>query len=177
MARLQRWGGPLLSAAKAQAVLAAAVTSVGVRAEAFDLRRLQEQAAQLRQGRQQLGVCRRRLAELATGNAVVRNANSAEGVHSISSTENASSHMDEATRRAARRSTASSRLGGGMRIDLIARKLRRRGWRSNASDRNGVKKPTLKASATTASARSPNSARHRSSVIGSGTSEMSAMSS
>src|SRR4051812_36565861 len=71
LGRLRRWGGPLLSEAKARSVLAAA-TSVGVRAEAFDVRRLREHAAQARQVRQDQGVCRRRLAELAVGHAVLQ---------------------------------------------------------------------------------------------------------
>ncbi len=71
LGRLRRWGGPLLSEAKAQAVLATAARSVGVRTEAFDVRRLREHAAQARQARQDQGVCRRRLAELAVGNAVL----------------------------------------------------------------------------------------------------------
>jgi transposase len=71
LGRLRRWGGPLLTEAQAQAVLAAAATSVGVRAAEFDVRRLQEQAAQARQARRDMGVCRRRLAELAAGNDVI----------------------------------------------------------------------------------------------------------
>jgi transposase len=67
LGRLRRWGGPLLSEAKAQALRSAAATSVGVRAEEFDLRRLQEQAVQARQARRELGVCKRRLAELQVG--------------------------------------------------------------------------------------------------------------
>jgi len=69
--RLRRWGGPLLSEAKARSVLATAATRVGVRTEAFDVRRLREHAGQARQVRQDQGVCRRRLAELAVGNAVL----------------------------------------------------------------------------------------------------------
>lgn len=69
--RLRRWGGPLLSEEKAQALRRAAATSVGVRAQEYDLRRLREQAGQARLARREMGVCKRRLRELAAGNAVL----------------------------------------------------------------------------------------------------------
>lgn len=72
LAQVRRWGGPRLSAAKAAAVVAAAATSVGVRAGVFDVRRLQESAAESRAARQEMGVCRRRLEELAAEHAVLQ---------------------------------------------------------------------------------------------------------
>lgn len=70
--RLLRWGGGRLAEAKAQALLACAADTAGVRAGEFDRRRLAEQAALARQARRELGACRRRLAELAGANEVVR---------------------------------------------------------------------------------------------------------
>jgi transposase len=69
--QLRRWGGPRLSEETARALLAGATASVGVRAEAFDVRRLQEQAAAARQLRQELGVSRRRLEALASTEPVL----------------------------------------------------------------------------------------------------------
>jgi hypothetical protein len=72
LAQLRRWGGPRLSAAKAQALLASASASVGVRQGAFDVRRVQECAAALRAARRDMEASRRRLEELAAGHAVLQ---------------------------------------------------------------------------------------------------------
>jgi transposase len=69
--RLRNWGGPLLAPQKAQALLASASASLGVRQGDYDVLRLKEYAQALRQARQQMSVCRRRLEELAQLNEVL----------------------------------------------------------------------------------------------------------
>ena len=72
LAQVRRWGGPRLSAAKAAALVASASASVGVRQGEFDVRRVQECAAALVAARREMGVCRRRLEELAAAHAILK---------------------------------------------------------------------------------------------------------
>jgi transposase len=69
--QLTRWGGKLLAAEKVQALLAGAHSSVGVRQGDWDCRRLRELAEQARTARREAARCKRRLAELVQGHAVL----------------------------------------------------------------------------------------------------------
>jgi transposase len=69
--RLKRWGGCYLSAAKIEALLAGARSSVGVRPGDWESRRLRELAEQTYAARRAVARCRRQLARLAQGQAVL----------------------------------------------------------------------------------------------------------
>jgi transposase len=70
-ARLRRWGGKLLPAEKAAALLASARDTAGVRQGEWDCRRLREQAEQTREARREAAQCRRQLQRLAQGHPVL----------------------------------------------------------------------------------------------------------
>lgn len=65
--QLRRWGGPLLAPEKADALLASARTTAGVRQGEWDVRRLREQAEQTRAARREVARGKRQLARLAQG--------------------------------------------------------------------------------------------------------------
>jgi hypothetical protein len=69
--QVQRWGGPLLGAAKVQALLDSARLTVGVRQGEWERRRLREQAEQTRAARREVARCKRQLRRLAEGQAVL----------------------------------------------------------------------------------------------------------
>jgi transposase len=71
-ARLGRWGGPLLSAAKVEALRAAARSSVGVRPGAWEQRQIQDYARQALEARRQGQRGSRRLGQLAAGHPVLQ---------------------------------------------------------------------------------------------------------
>src|SRR5205823_658132 len=70
-ARLARWGGRYLDAAKISALLAGARASAGVRPGCWERRQLQDYAAQALQARQQAARGQRRLCVLARGHPVL----------------------------------------------------------------------------------------------------------
>jgi transposase len=69
--RVRRWGGPLLPAAKAAALLASARTTVGVRQGDWERRRLRHGAAEALQARREYRLGQRQLRRLATGHPVL----------------------------------------------------------------------------------------------------------
>lgn len=69
--RLRRWGGRWLAAAKVEALLASARTSVGVRQGDWERRRLRELAEQSHAARGEVARCKRQLGRLAKGHAVL----------------------------------------------------------------------------------------------------------
>jgi len=79
-ARLQRWGGRYLSAAKVQALLRSAQTTVGVRAGEWPSRQLRDYARQARAARQEFRHGQRQLRRLAEGNEVLQAQGRAVGV-------------------------------------------------------------------------------------------------
>jgi transposase len=70
-AQLARWGGRFLDVAKSAALVAAARSSIGVRAGVWEQRQLQDYAQQALQARQQAARAERRLRVLARGQAVL----------------------------------------------------------------------------------------------------------
>ncbi len=69
--RLKRWGGAYLSADKVKTLLAGARASVGVRQGVWECRRLRELAEQSDAARREVARCKRQLARLAKGHAVL----------------------------------------------------------------------------------------------------------
>jgi transposase len=70
-ARVTRWGGRLLAAAKATAVVASAGATAGVRQGVWDERQLREQAEQTRAARREVARCKRQLQRLVQGHPVL----------------------------------------------------------------------------------------------------------
>jgi len=70
--RVASWGRHYLSAEKIQGLLASARQTVGVRQGEIDLRRMRQYAAQALAARREVAQSKRRLAELARGNAVIQ---------------------------------------------------------------------------------------------------------
>jgi transposase len=70
--RVASWGRHYLSGEKVRGLLASAQQTVGVRQGEIDLRRMRQYAAQVLAARREVAQGKRRLAELARGNAVIQ---------------------------------------------------------------------------------------------------------
>jgi transposase len=79
-ARVTRWGGRWLSAAKVEQLLASAGRTAGVRQGEWDERRLREHAGRARQARREVARCRRQLQALARGRRVLQDQGRVVGV-------------------------------------------------------------------------------------------------
>jgi transposase len=79
-ARLGRWGGRYLAGETIRGLIASARCSIGVRQGAIDLRRMQQYAEQALAARAEVTRGKRRLAELARGNAAIEAQARAVGV-------------------------------------------------------------------------------------------------
>jgi transposase len=77
--RLQRWGGTQLQPAKAEKLVQAAATTLGVRQMPGDVRWLQENAEEALRQRQHMRECGRQLGKLAEGNEVIHRQAAAVG--------------------------------------------------------------------------------------------------
>jgi transposase len=77
---LRRRGGPFLAAEKIRGLIRSAATSMGVRQTIIDVRRMQRYAEQALTARAEIAKSRRRLEELARGNAVIQAQAQAVGV-------------------------------------------------------------------------------------------------
>ena len=77
---LARRGGPFLAAEKIHGLIRSATTSMGVRQTAIDVRRMQRYAGEALTARSEIAQSRRRLEELARGNAAIQRQAEAVGV-------------------------------------------------------------------------------------------------
>jgi transposase len=77
---LARRGGRFLAAEKIRGLIRSAATSMGVRQTVIDVRRMQRYTEQALAARSEIAKSRRRLAELACGNAVIQRQAEAVGV-------------------------------------------------------------------------------------------------
>jgi hypothetical protein len=77
---LSRRGGRFLAAEKIRGLMRSAATSMGVRQTTIDVQRMQRYAGQALAARTEIAKSRRRLAELARGNAVIQRQAEAVGV-------------------------------------------------------------------------------------------------
>ena len=79
-AQVARWGGRWLTTTKVEELVASARSTAGVRQGAWDQRWLREQAEQARAARREVARCKRQLARLARGHAVLEAQGQAVGV-------------------------------------------------------------------------------------------------